>query len=421
MRIHYYLERKNLKGQEKTIYAYIRGLQISKTLILNSGQKINPVFWDKEKERVFEKGKNISREAIEINDFLDSFTEDIKRIIRTLSRDNPSVDYETIKNTILEKFGKIQKSQLTLFEALDLFIKTRKKDLSIDSIKKFTTIKNHLKEFEKTEMTKLSFEKINMLFYDKILEFLLYEKKMVNNSAYKIIGLLKIFLKWANERGLNSSLTFQKFKVKEEKVDIVTLTAEELSKISELDFSNNNRLEKARDLFLFGCFTGGRFSDLYKIEWTDIKENTWYLHVKKTRDVLEIPLLDEAVSIIEKYKNQLTPLPRVSNQKLNVYIKEVCALAEINDPVKIVRYRGSEPITIEGPKYQFISVHSSRRTFITQSLLRGMKAEIVMSISGHKSFKTFKKYLDITRKDKQEELKKAWNTPQLSVINFEKN
>ncbi len=418
MIVHFYLERKNLKSPEKTIYAYIRGLHKDKTIILNTGQKINSSYWDKENERAFEKGKDKSVGARELNYFLDSYREDIKRLIREILRDNPSMDYETIKSTVLEKFGRVQKSQQSFFEALDSFINIRKNDLSYDSIRKFTTIKNHLIEFEKKERIKLTFAKIDMLFYDKLLNFLLDEKKNVNNSAYKIIGLLKIFLKWSYDRGINKNLTFQRFKIKEEKVDIVTLTNQELDKISDLDLSSNKRLDKARDLFLFGCFTGGRFSDLSKIEWEDIKENTWYLRVKKTRDILEIPLLDEAIALINKYKNQPTPLPRISNQKLNVYIKEVCVLTEINDPVKLTRYRGNEPLVFEGPKNEFVSAHTARRTFITQSLLRGMKAEIVMSISGHKNFKTFKKYLDITRKDKQEELRKAWNKPQLTVVNF---
>ena len=88
--------------------------------------------------------------------------------------------------------------------------------------------------------------------------------------------------------------------------------------------------------------------------------------------------------------------------------------------VKTIHYRGSEQIELVNPKYMFVSSHTARRTFITQSLLRGMKAEIVMGISGHKNFKTFKKYVDITRTDKEDELKKAWNKNKLKVINFEK-
>ena len=418
MIIHFYLERKKLKNPEKSIYVYIRGLNGNRTLILNTGMKINPVAWDKENEKVYEKGKSKVTGAREINDFLDSYKENIKRLIRDIYRDNPSADYETIKSTVLEKFGKAQKSQLSFFEALDLFITTREKDLSYDSIRKFTTIKNHLIEYEKHLRTNLTFEKIDMLFYDRFVGYLLDEKKMVNNSAFKIIGLLKIFLKWSYERGINKNLTFQKFKIKEDKVDIVTLSQDELNKISDLNLANNKRLDRVRDLFLFGCYTGGRFSDLSKIEWGDLKDNIWYLRVKKTRDVLEIPLLDEAVAIVNKYKDHITPLPRISNQKLNAYLKEVCCLAELNEPVKITRYRGNKPLVFEGPKHEFVSIHTARRTFITQSLLRGMKSEIVMSISGHKNFKTFKKYLDITRKDKQEELKKAWNKPKLSLVNF---
>ena len=409
MTIHFYLERKQLKSSEKAIYCYIRGLEKGKTIILNTGEKIDPGHWDKQKELAIEKGKDRYIGAPELNDFLQSYKEEIKKTTRLYLADNIDSDFENLKAQILDRFLRKQKLSLSFFEAFDLFIETRSKDLSLNSIQKFKTLKGHLKEFEKKEFFQLTFSKMDLLFYDKLLSYLLEHKGMVNNSAYKIIGLLKIFLNWTYERGINKYQSYTKFKVKEDKVEIVALNSVELKQLSSLDLTGNERLDKVRNLFLFGCYTGGRFSDLTKIEWSDLKDNTWFLRVKKTKDVLEIPLNDLALEILGKYKGHIQPLPRISNQKLNKYVKEVCELAGIKDMVKIVKYSGNSLIEITEPKYKMITVHTARRTFITQSLLRGMKAEIVMSISGHKNFRTFRKYLDITRKDKQAEIRKAWD------------
>lgn len=410
MTIHFYLERKQLKELEKTIYCYIRGFGNGKSIILNTKQKIHPNFWDKERELAIDKGKSKYPGAKELNEFLNSFREEINRTIRVCLANSPAADFNAIKKQILEKFRKGDQLELGFFEALDEFIKVRTNDLTENSIRKFKTIKTQLLDYEKRKKIKLTFSNIDLIFYDSFIAYLFDERKLTNNSAYKVIGLLKIFLKWTYDRSYNKNETFKKFRMKEDKVDIVSLTEGELNQLTKLDLELNERLEKVRDVFVFGCFTGGRFSDLSKIEWDDIIDEVWYLRVKKTKEVLEIPLINPAQSIVLKYKEQSYPLPRISNQKLNKYIKEVCQLAGLNQKVKVVKFRGTEPIEIIKPKCELVTVHTARRTFITQSLLRGMKAEIVMTISGHKNFKTFKRYLDITRKDKEEELRKAWHT-----------
>ena len=410
MIIHYYLERnKNLKSKEVAIWCYIRGLERNKTISINTHEKINPVHWDKDKERAISRGKNKYIGAFELNNFLDTYTENIKQNIRSIKTENILIEFEELKAKLFEKLGKTSSSILSFFEAYDLFMETRKGEISPDSIKKFKTLKKHLQNFEIFSGLKITFAKMDLMFYDRFLNYVINDLKMVNNSAYKLIGLLKIFLNWTFDRDINKYQNFKKFKVKEDKVDIITLADDELNRIYNLDLSTNKKLERARDLFVFGCYTGGRFADLVKVDWADIKGGVWYLRVKKTKDIIEIPLNDNAKTIIERYKNELFPVPRISNQKLNVYIKEVCQLAKIDELVRIVQYQGNKEIVKEKHKYEFVTAHTARRTFITQSLLRGMKAEIVMAISGHKNFKTFKKYLDITRKDKENELNKAWN------------
>ena len=425
MNLHYYLERKKLTSPERAIYCYIRGLAKGRTIQLNTKQRIRPEYWDKTSEQAIERGKSKSPTAKELNNFLSSYKEEIKKTIYQLLSMNSTADFEELRAVILEKFGKSKKLQLTLFQALDTFKEVRKKDMSPGSLRKYSTVIKHLKGYEKSAKSELTFSRLDMMFYDKFLSYLLEnhgdEKKgMVNNSAYKIIGLLKIFLNWAYERNINPYFYFKKWKIKEEKVDIITLTEQELKTLYNMEFAEDKkRLQRARDLFLFGCYTGGRFGDLSKIEHQDIRENKWYLRTGKTRDVLEIPLTDYALTIIARYSETPYPLPRLSNQKLNKYIKEVCQEAKIEDIIKTVKYRGNSPEITEYPKWKEVTTHTARRTFITQSLLRGMKAEVVMSISGHHNYKTFKKYIDITSMDKENAIKNAWNENKgLKVFNL---
>ena len=278
MTIHFYLERKSLKAKEKSIYCYIRGLERGKTIILNTGQKIESVYWDKEKERAINRGNNKFFDYDNLNDFLKGYIGEINKTVTSFRTYNFDADYESIRNAILERFGKIKKSQLSFFDALALFKESRKKDLSRDSMRKFNTLEKHLREFEKKEHAQLIFQQIDLLFYDRFFAFLISGNNgMINNSAYKIIGMLKIFLNWAFDRGINNNLSFRKFKLKEDRTDIVTLNETELNKIIELDLTKNNKLEKVRDLFVFGCFTGGRFSDLTTATHEDFKDGFWYL------------------------------------------------------------------------------------------------------------------------------------------------
>src|ERR1035437_6240551 len=419
MTVHFYLERKELKSPERTIYCYIRGLAKGKTIQLNTKESIMPEYWDRNEQRVTERGKTKYSGAKELNIFLDSLSEDIKKTIRQFKANNPIASYEEIRAAVLERFGKSQKLQLSFFEALDLFTETRKKDMSPDSIRKFTTIKKHLEEYEKTTRLELSFNKIDLLFYDRFLTHLINIKGLANNSAYKLIGLLKIFLNWTFDRGINQFTHFKKFKIKEDRIEIISLTEEELTTLYNIDLNDNKRLERARDLFLFGCHTGGRFGDLVKLEHEDIRNGNWVLRTGKTKDILEIPLDDYALSLLAKYSEDEKPLPRLSNQKLNSYIKEVCKKAGFNEIFRTTRYKGSQPIVKDSAKWELITVHTARRTFITQSLNRGMLAHTVMSISGHKNYKTFKKYVDVTSTDKTQAVNKAWNKkPELKVFNL---
>jgi integrase len=187
------------------------------------------------------------------------------------------------------------------------------------------------------------------------------------------------------------------------------LNDEEFERLFDFDFSNMKKYERVRDVFCFSCVSGLRYSDLLQLKQEHITENEVNLRVQKTKQLLNIPLNKYSKSILSRYKGELKPLPVISNQKMNKYIKEICQLAEINTPIEIVRYKGAVKIPTTYPKYELMSVHVGRKTFATLSLLKGMNYEVAMSITGHKDYKSFSRYVRVAQKEKQFAMSKAWD------------
>lgn len=105
----------------------------------------------------------------------------------------------------------------------------------------------------------------------------------------------------------------------------------------------------------------------------------------------------------------ISPIPMISNQKLNKYVKELCELAEINDPVEIIRFKGAKRHATLHPKHELISAHTGRKTFVTLSLSKGIPAEVVMKITGHSDYKSFKRYVEVDEDRKRNAMSLAWD------------
>jgi len=412
MTINFYLDTRS-NQIEKNILLYIRGL--GKTLKFNTGEKIDPKHWDNSKQIV----KRTYTGHPELNSYLSALEEKIKKRYRLISLENEIITYDMVRENVENLFS-IKKpidSKKLFYESYKQFIDVKKNDQRSRTIQKYNTLLEHLKTFEKDKHYPLSLDKINLQFYEKFTSYLMKDLKHSNNTIGKYISCLKTFLHWTVDRKLNTNLDFTKFKVYDEKTDIVVLTEKELMTIYSYDFSkekdlsNRKTLEKIRDVFCFQCFTGQRFSDIENLKRDDIKNDSWFLRTYKTKDIIEIPLTPLAKEILNRYKKDSKPLPVISHQKTNDLIKDVCEKAEINEPLTITRYRGNERIEISKPKHKFISTHTARRTFVTLSLEKGMKPDTIMEITGHTSYKTFKKYIKITSKVKHQEMNKFWKKP----------
>ena len=209
-------------------------------------------------------------------------------------------------------------------------------------------------------------------------------------------------MKEAHRKGLHNNTIFQEpdFGLRRVKVkNKVRLSFAELEALSvKLDLSNNRRLEKVRDLFIVGSYTGLRFSDWHKIrrEQIILKGGAELLEImaQKTSEPIVIPLLPELKTVLTKYDYQL---PRITIQKFNEYIKEVCQLAISDSKFFRIYSEGGRVHSEKIEKWKKVSSHAARRSFATNFWELGIPAPILMQITGHATEKQFFEYIDVNQ------------------------
>lgn len=274
------------------------------------------------------------------------------------------------------------------------------------TISKFRTIRKHILALRPD----IKMSDFNNTFYIKYVDYLLSVAGMKNTSAMKCWKVLKWFLRWADKSGYLPNKDYQDFsphlKIVSDK-EVVYLTWDELMKVYSLTFPYGKRhLERVRDVFCFQCFTSLRYSDVAKLKREDIEGDIIKVVTEKTGDTIRIELNKYSRAILEKYEDDERPLPVPANQRMNVWIKEVCFLAGIDTPVTAVYYKGAERIEEVHPKYELIGTHTGRRTFICNALTMGIPAATVMEWTGHSDYKAMKPYIKIADQEKAKAMKK---------------
>jgi integrase len=172
-----------------------------------------------------------------------------------------------------------------------------------------------------------------------------------------------------------------------------------------LDLSDNEEHDQVRDYLLIGCLTGLRFSDFSTIQPYHIKGEYLNKKINKTHQSQIIPLKPKVLEILEKYDNKL---PKINNTKFNKLVKTVGEKADIDDEIEQVYKRGKDKIRTIHKKYKLIGSHTCRRSFCTNEYLAGTPIFYIMKISGHKTQKSFMRYLKIDENDAAEKMMEMW-------------
>lgn len=407
MNIRFYLERKESQSGQNAIWCYVR--EKDKTIYLNTREKIEPEYWDNKLKHADDKktkDKIVKGRLQGLNNYLNQFESKIIDVIRNVRLKNFDASFDEIAAEIKNTFADKTRS---LFDDFDDFVAAKATKVSASTIKKYNQTKKHLESFEKDTGYKVTYSNINALFLDKFYPYLIEKKNFIDNTVNKTISFLKVFMNWAVERKLTKNTDFRSFKIRYNKNEIIYLTEDELMILYDLKL-DSDRLERVRDIFCFQCFTGQRYSDIEKISFLDIKNGIWKFRAVKTGDVLEVPLNSYAISILDKYSEWEAPLPIISNQKINEYIKELCEIAEINTPTKVTKIQANKSVEEILPKFSLIGTHTARRTFISLSLKNGMKPDYIMKVVGHSDYRMMKRYLAIDNSEVRNEMDKAWGS-----------
>ena len=271
-------------------------------------------------------------------------------------------------------------------------------------------------ELRRDRKQRLITSRLTFSFFQRFQTYLIRNTKLNNVSIAKALGTLKTFLGYARKQGIAIDDTYKDFVIKREKLEVIALTQDEFQALLDIDLSTHKKLDHVRDVFCFSCATGLRYGDIRQLSRASIIGDEIKIMVNKTRTELTIPLNPVSSAILYKYRNNHKPLPVISSQNTNLYIKELCKKAGINTPIKIVRFKGTERIETVYEKHDLIHIHTGRKTFCTLSLENGMSAEQVMSMSGHSDYKSFKRYVDITDRVKRIAMDRAWGELKLRKV-----
>jgi integrase len=292
--------------------------------------------------------------------------------------------------------------QLTFIQFFDKVIEGMKgTQIAAVTRRRYATVKTMLEEFEKKRGTIIQWGDFDKKMFDDIITFQIEVKKYATNTIGRNTRTIKTILNKAVQEDFKVNMKFQgAFKSESEAVDNAYLTEAELEQIYKHDFSDNPRLDRVRDMFLIGCWTGLRFSDYSDIKPEHINNGMIKMVTQKTKQQVIIPLHPTVKAIFEKYNYQL-PFT-ISNQKFNDYLFEVCKDAEINEPYTKSFTKEGKRKVLAGAKHEFITSHSARRSFATNMFKRGISPYLIMSITGHKTETEFMKYLKVSAQERAE-------------------
>ncbi len=351
--------------------------------------KIEASKWNKEKMRPKSptytyKGVNVRKELIRIeNAFLEAWN-----YFQTNAGFSPIKLKQKFKTNLLPEPARVTSKDSKQF--LDFFsnmLEEYKTTMKKNSWKGYRTTLMHLKNF--FGRSRPNFEDIDMAFYNSYKKYLI-EKGLSINTISTHWKFIKAIMKQAQYRRLHSNTDYLMFKRTHEESDTIFLTMDELQKIYDLKLKGY--LNKARDYFIIGSYTGLRYDDWERVDLSMIKDNEQSIRSKKTGEISIIPIHEKVLRTLNKYKNGKLP-SKPTNQKMNLFIKEVVKKAGINDPVETRITRGGEMVLSIKPKYELVSTHTARRSLATNLILQGTSPYLVMSITGHKSLPNFEKYI----------------------------
>lgn len=402
------------------------------TFSLGNDKKILPALWDNKTQRPSIL-KSLERKDVKFSDKydlnnlkheLENINFRIKNVINEISRfinikelNNQKLILDELKKHLNCHFRDCHQNSIDKVN-LNNYIKTFIDDLE-SGVRTYTTsngerkiytkstiltykdFQTQFETYQKSKNRKLNFKDVNLEFYNQYVDHFT-KRGFKNNSIGKQIKILKTLLSAALEDGHHSNNDFKKkqFKTLNSDVFNIFLSSDELNILNNLDLTAQPQLELIRDVFLCGCFTALRFSDYKRITKDNFItfDDRKYVQIitLKTNQKVIIPVSPDLDNILRKYDYNI---PYIYEQKINRTIKQIGRMAGINSIIEIKSIKGAKIQIDRLPKYKLITTHTGRRTGATLLYLTGAGILDIMKITGHKSEKSFLKYIKMSEEE----------------------
>jgi integrase len=364
----------------------------------------------------FEAGRVKGRTDVakSINSKIESEIEEIKGIVNQLKNDGKDVTKEALINARNAK-NEVPKSLVDLIHEYIQFKTVTSEPKLIEKLKNLVV---RLEDFQLGRMKeKETFNypnQINQNFVNLFTAYLQKERPSHPNKRLrksqspatisKTFGFLRQALHHFFQLGIVSdsykNLKYPKAFTQKQMV----LVESEIKQLINFQ-PPNKRLEKVKDLALLQLFTGLRYSDAVKVNQSNFYNGNLNITAKKTKQKIEVPIHPALSDLLEKYKGDFKGL-KISNVKYNDYLKELLKLAGIASKAEYIYFiNGKESIELEF-KYDLVSSHTFRRTFITNAILKGISLHVIQSITGHATLKQLSEYVNIADEIKKSEINK---------------
>lgn len=383
------MNKLNKKGEAPL---YLRIIKDRKAKFISLSYKINPEFWDPDKGVVLSKHPNSAR----LNNFIVRKKAEASDIALTLETQSKYVPPKKIKQEIL---GKSSVNFLDYAEAFN------SKVLSENKVGTYNKTKGMLSKLE-TYLGKrdFTFDEITVHFLKSYEEYLRTKLENSTNTIHSNLKMIRRIINLAIEEELFpfEKSPFLRYKLKLEKTTKVFLTEDELKAIEEVSLVENSMMDHHRNMYVFACYVGGlRVSDLLQLRWENFDGKHINLETQKTKDTISIQVPDKGLLILDRYKTEESEsdhfiFPFLNNKldysDAKLLHKSISAkTAYANTDLKDI----AEKAEIK----KHISMHTSRHTWATRALRKGIRIEYVSKLMGHASIQTTQIYAKIVNKD----------------------
>ena len=372
---------------------------------LYTGYSVQPKQWNTSKERVKQGIKVDGVFYNVINDKLDEMERFcIDYVNSTLAR-GEVVTVEELKKQFNYKYklGKEDKSD-EFYYLFDKFIAERKGSQGWGQDMEDVFVR--LKEKWQAYKPQMTFDHLSVEVMEGFKVSL--SRTMYNEAIDKNLSYFRQFVTWARNKNYRIHPDFFSYKPKlpKAKKAVRYLTLDELDAVYNLDLSNNEALDRVRDIFIFQCYTALRYSDVSQLKRDNIKVDPKGNYIidlvtEKDDDRVTYRLPNRAVAIYKKYQDYVyegnVAFPTISNQKYNEHLKELGKAANLQGEWIDYEYRLNEKIVVKIPKSD-LTTHTARRTFVVTAVNEGVDLELIALITSHSALATMKPYIKANRR-----------------------